>query len=117
MISYKGYDSQVITMPKSAADIKPGDAVTIAQDGTVILATNSQNIIGICTTVRGEYIGVQTEGYVEARYVSTAPKCGFVEFIGDGKGAVQIAATSAQKGVFSKVLTVDTSNKIVGFIL
>lgn len=116
MISYKGYDTQVITIHKSSDNLQAGEAVYIDLNGNAARPTSGVHFVGVCCAVRGENVSVQTEGYVEAEYTGTAPTHGFVQLVADGNGKIKVN-NSDPKCIYRKVLTVDTENNIVGFIL
>ncbi len=117
MISYNGYDTQMLTMQKSSASMQIGDLVTVNADGYAVTAVSGKPFIGICTAVRGEYVSVQTEGYTQASYTGTAPGYGFVNLVSNGGNAVKVNTDESVAGVFRRVMMVDTESKTVGFIL
>lgn len=112
-MTYKGYNEKIITLQKDG-DVKVGDPVSL-NSGNATPATSDSPFIGICKSVRGEFCGIQTDGYVESEYTGSAPSYGYVKLACAGTGKVKVKADADTN--YSKVVMVDTENKIVGFIL
>ena len=113
-ISYNGYNTHVLTM-EANENITVGKPVCQDSDGDLIPAPNDKSPIGVCVYKRGELAGIQTDGYVELPYSGNAPGYGYAKLYGNGTGGVLV--TTAAAATAFKVLKVDTTNGIVGFIL
>lgn len=113
-ISYRGFNSSALTF-KSEAEFAKGDPVTINIQGRCVASTNGDAFVGICVSVRGELITTQMEGYVEVSYSGSAPGYGWTRLCADGNGGVK--STDDATRPFFRVISVDTKNKTVGFIL
>lgn len=112
-ISYRGFNSSALTF-ESDAEFKKGDPVAISAAGACSPAEEDDLFIGICVSVRGNLITVQMEGYVEVPYSGTAPECGWGLLCADGDGGVAVSEGTA---AVYRIISVDTVNKTVGFIL
>ena len=114
-ISFNGYKTEVLTFENENAEISY--PVTVNSASRSIKASAESNFIGVCVTERNDLAGVQTDGYVELHYSSTAPGTGMVYLVADGNGGVKVPSSSSNAMKAYKVLKVDTVNKTVGFIL
>lgn len=115
MISYNGFNSKTITMTKNSEENLLGKIITVNSDNAAIAPKNAE-FIGVCVSDNGDYIGVQVEGYVECPYTGTLGECGWVHLVSNGTNEVT-TATAAAGSVMRRVMNIDSSNKIVGFIL
>lgn len=112
MISYNGFNSQHITMPGSIAET--GIVVKFDEHGCVN-ANTGDVFDGVCVKSDDTYSSVQVEGYIECKYTGTAPGYGYKNLVASTNGAVKVGTDA--NGPMRRVLKVDTTNKIVGFIL
>ena len=113
-ISFKGYNTSTLTF-EAGENIAVGAPVVLDENGKADLVAEDDNFIGVCTAVKGSWASVQTDGYVEAEYSGDAPDLGYVILLAGDDGT--IAAGGEDGVIYYKVLKVDTTNKIVGFIL
>ena len=115
-ISYNGFDNKVIAM-ESSSNIANGALVTIASTGKCTQCTANQEFIGVAVCKRDSVVSVQVGGYVECKYTGTAPSKGYTRLKASAATTV-VAASNDDYGINKyKVLKVDETNKIVGFIL
>lgn len=110
--SYLGYEKKILTMPASG-NVTQGAAVTMTANGAALPAANT-DFIGVVDSVNKTFAGVQTEGYVECRYTGTAPTLGVCGLMADSLGYVTASADAQRK---YRVLKLDTSRRLIGFIL
>lgn len=113
-ISYNGYNSSTLTF-EAGSGLTAGAPVTLNSDGQAVCASADDYFIGVCTAVREGWASVQTDGYVEVKYSGTAPSKGVGALV---TGANKTVAKGGEGDVaLYKILNVDTTNSIVGFIL
>lgn len=114
-ISFEGYNENCLTFNKAEGSaIKKGDFVSISANGTVTTAIADSDIIGYCTDVDGDYVTVQTQGYIKAELASgEVIALGYTSLTTDTNQKITASAT-ARKVL---VTDVDTSAKTIGFIL
>ena len=112
-ISFKGYNTSTLTFP-AASSLAAGMPVTVNSDGAAAPASAEQDFIGICTAIREGWASVQTDGYVESVYSGDAPTLGMCALTTASGNKI---AAADEGGIPYKVLSVDTVNKTVGFIL
>ena len=113
-ISYNGYNSSTLTF-EADDELTVGAPVTVDTDGKAVTAAQGEYFIGICTAIRGGWASVQTDGYVEAEYTGDAPSYGIYPIIAGANG--KVAAGNDTSLIPYKILKIDETNKIVGFIL
>lgn len=111
-ISFNGIGRQMLTF--YATGVTASSPVKMVSSQTVSNCAVSNDFIGVAINCRGEFAGVQTEGYVEMPYTGTAPVLGFTGLTANGSGGVKADTAAAKK---YKVITVDTAKKLVGFII
>lgn len=109
--SYKGFNNQILTFKKGTA-LEVNKLATMGSDGTAVTATNK--FIGVVDSIRGEVVGIQLEGYVEVSYSGTTPTFGRAALKADSNGSVSVETSGTS---YYTVIHIDTTNKIVGFIL
>lgn len=114
MLNYNGFNVNIITMQGDKDTQLNHKAVKVANDGTVALAAKDEDFIGYCVSDKDAVKGVQMQGYMEAEYSGTISKLGWIHLVSNGDGKV-CASTSA--GPMYRVIKLDTTNKVVGFIL
>ncbi len=109
-ISFKGFNSKALTLPCSE-DVQVGDVVVINQTGICVKANESDNFIGICLAKRGNNAAVQVTGYAELPF--TGELVYGVDFLAaNGDNGV----ASADNGVYCRIIKIDNTNNIAGFI-
>jgi hypothetical protein len=113
-VSFNGYKNNVITFETDGCAL--GYPVDLGSSGKVTNATNGCDFIGICTAINGNYVSVQTDGYIEMKYSGTAPSYGLSGLVCAEGGKVNGADATAKAKTYL-IVKVDKTNKIVGFIL
>ncbi|MBR2315245.1 MAG: hypothetical protein IKA56_01245 [Clostridia bacterium] len=114
-ISFEGYNENCLTFNKAEGSaIKKGDFVSLAGNGTVTTAVANSDIIGYCTDVDGDYVTVQTQGYIKATLGSgDSVALGYTSLTTDANQKI-INSSTARKVL---VVDVDIPGKTIGFIL
>jgi|GEM_PF-3408747 len=115
-VSYKGIRKpELITFKADglvAADV--GLAVNVTAEMTVSKAGDGETFIGILSEVFTDgYCSVRTGGVFEAAYSGSDPAYGQQLVTADADGKLKVAAG----GIPVQVLSVDTVNKLIRFIL
>lgn len=113
-VSFNGYKNNVLTFENGGALL--GYPVTINSEGKVINAASGSEFIGICTNTNGDYVSVQTDGYIEMGYNGTVPSYGLCGFVASSLGKILSADPTVKANTYV-VVKVDEANSIVGFIL
>ncbi|MBR3148965.1 MAG: hypothetical protein IKF64_02255 [Eubacterium sp.] len=113
-ISYKGYNAGTLTF-KAGTGLQVGYPVKINSDGEAVPASNNDDFIGVCTAVRDIWASVQTDGYIEMPYSGTLSAASYSTLVSDADHKVK-ANSEAGARVY-KLISLDTTNKTVGFIL
>ena len=111
-IKFNGIANEVVTF-KSAAAQTAGTPVKMSSSETVAKAANGDVFFGFPVNFSNGLQGVQIKGYVEAEYTGTAPTVGYVKLVSNGSGV----KVDAQNGREYLVVSVNTTDKIVGFFL
>ena len=114
-ISFKGYGENVLTFQASLTNV--GVPVIINGNYMVSSAPAEKDFVGITCSADGKYTGVIMNGYVEVPYTGGAPAFGYVNLVANGSGGVKVPASATSSNHIVRVIKVDTSNNIVGFIL
>lgn len=114
-ISFKGYGENVLTFNSKASKI--GVPVRIDEDREVREASAENDFIGVTSSIDGKMAGVIMDGYVELPYTGNKPTYSYCYLVANGSGGVKMPASGTTSNHIVRVLTVDTENKIVGFIL
>lgn len=115
MLSYNGFNTKVITMPKSTEDELLGKAINVGTDGNAIAATKNGEFIGICVGDHGDYACVQVEGYIESKYTGTVSSLGWAHIVAGDGNAVAISTTAGTP--MRRIMRNDATNKVIGYIL
>lgn len=111
-ISLNGYDVNCITLRKLGEEPVLGP-IDIKEQKIASAATSGTNIHAVAVANRGDYVTVQTTGYVELPYSGSAPALGVTKIACNGMGGVSVSTASTDH----LIVTVDTKNKKVGFII
>jgi len=113
-ISFNGYNDNSATF-EITGTVATGDVVKMTANNKVTNCVAGNDFCGVlkCTESDG-FATVQLSGYVESTYTETAPTVGYCTLAGNGTGGVKVASTGGRSHL---VLNVDTSSKIVGFLL
>ncbi len=114
-ISFEGYNENSLTFNKAEGSaIKKGDFVAVSANGTVTVAAENGDIIGYCADVDGDYVTVQTQGYIKATLGSgDGVALGYTSLTTNANQEI-ISSTTARKVL---VVDVDIPGRTVGFIL
>lgn len=111
-ISFNGIETKVITF--YGPNVNVGDLVIIKQNYTVEKCADGDEFIGIVISKRGEYVGVQTSGYIEISSMASSVPYGYVTMTSTGSNGIQKSDTAVKAHL---VVKKDTTRDIVGFIL
>lgn len=116
MLNYNGFNTKVITISKAKNDDNLlGKAVKLDAHGALVACEKNDDFIGICVGDRGDYASVQAEGYIQCEYTGTISSYGWSKLVcGDGG---KVAASSTASSPVRRIMTIDATNKTVGFIL
>lgn len=112
--TYRGYGKNVLTFRKGE-NPTIGSPVKMVYNNQITDAGDGEEIFGICTSIRNNYCGVQIEGYVELPYTGTKPNYHHSKIVSNGEGGVKVSTASSVAE--HKIIKVDETNKICGFIL
>jgi hypothetical protein len=115
MVSLNGFNTQTVTAQSTADDLAINTPVSYDADGNVGATATGKEFTGICVAVHDKYASVQLEGYIEVNYSGSNPGVGMVHLVADGAGAVKADSTST--GALRRVVRVDTTNKVIGFLV
>lgn len=115
-VSFEGVNEQVLSF-KSASltdGALEGKFIKMSDNFTVAACAATNAFAGMCIHDEGGFADVMTHGYVECTYTGeTAPAVGYAILNCASATTVQAAETGREV----LVLKVDTTNKIVGFIM
>lgn len=111
-VSYKGFNENVLSFKTELTEA--GCPVQISTSNEVRKASKGQDFIGVLISTDGVIGAVQLEGYVELEYTGTTPTLGFCGLVSNGNNGVEVSTTTKH---IVRVIRLDTSKKIVGFIL
>lgn len=114
-ISFEGYNENCLTFNKAEGSaIKKGDFVSLSANGTVTAAAANGDIIGCCADVDGDYVTVQTQGYIKATLGSgDSIALGYTSLTTNANQEI-ITSSTARKVL---VVDVDIPGRTIGFIL
>ncbi|HHU23030.1 MAG TPA: hypothetical protein GXZ52_06425 [Clostridiales bacterium] len=134
-VSFEGIGETVATFYNSGASgAEKGAPVKLSANGEVCKCAAGENFAGVAISVNGGFAAVQTAGYVRLPYSGdVAPQVGRQHLVTDGLGGVMVDAGTADKvsigdtdyptgtisytGESYLVLDVDTSDRLVGFMM
>ncbi len=111
-ISYEGIGQTCVTLRKKNT-VTNGCVCAMAENNCVGISEEDENIIGIAAAVKGDYVSLIVSGIVTVPYSGTAPGVGICPLAGDGSGNVKYST----EGINYRVLSIDTKNRTVTFIL
>ncbi len=87
----------------------------LSASGTVCDAASGNVFCGVISTIRDGCCSMLHQGFVELVYTgTTAPSLGYSKLVADGSGGVKVDTTNGREYL---VLTLDTTDKIVGIYL
>ncbi len=110
--SIKGYGENTATL-KTTGLVCTGHTVKMADNLIVSPCEAGDDFIGVATSTRDGYAGVQIDGYVNIDFTGTAPTLGWCGLVSDGKGGIS-ADSNGRKYL---VVEVDAINNKAGIIL
>lgn len=114
-IAFDGFMQECITFNSALASTDELKPVKISASSTVALSADTQQIHGKAIKVEKDgAVTVQLKGYVEFTYSGTGPAVGYAKLAADGTGKVKVDATNGREFL---VMKVDTTAKVVGFLL
>lgn len=111
-INFEGLGEQKVTFAAANGTAK-GTVCKLSANNTVAGCTAGDVFFGVVESVRGGKAAVITEGYAEVGYTGTAPSLGYNILAANGSGGVK----GAENGRDCLVVSVDTTNKIIGMFL
>ncbi len=110
--AFHGLGQEFITYQTTAEAADAGKVCKPSGDGMAAVCASGEEFFGVISHVRDGAAGVQTAGYVELAYTGTAPSVGWTGLVANGTGGVKTG-----DGHEFLVISVDTTNMIVGFWL
>lgn len=116
-VSFKGAGELVVTFYNNQEKpVKEGDPVKLTANGEITPAASGERFMGVALKVNGDYAACRINGFCEMPFTGAAPKIGYGSLAADGQGGVKTVTTAAGTGEVL-ILTVDSADKSVGFIL
>ena len=115
-VSFEGVNEQVLSFKSATGDSAAVKGCFAAMSGnfTVALADEDDIFVGMCIKCADGFADIMTHGYIECAYTgTTAPTVGYNLLACADEETVEVA----EAGREVLVLKVDTTNKIVGFIM
>lgn len=114
-IAFDGIGALHVTFASALTSDDEGKPVKVSADKTVALAADDNPVHGKAIKVAKDgTVTVQLKGYIEFPYTgTTAPTVGYAKLVSDGTG-VKVDGTNGREFL---VVSVDTTNKIVGLFL
>ena len=111
-IHFEGLGERKMTFTAASSAAK-GIVCKLSANNTAAGCSAGDVFFGVVESVRGGKAAVITEGYAEVGYTGTAPSLGYNILAANGSGGVK----GAESGKNCLVVSVDTTNKIVGMFL
>lgn len=99
----------------SLTETSKNKPVKIGAGNVAALCADGDEIIGLCETVDNSVVGVKLAGICECTYTGSDPAIGRSKLVADGAGTVKVDGGSSHPSLL--VIAVDTTNKLVTFIL
>ena len=113
-ISFNGYNDNSATFEITGA-VATGEVVKMSANNKVTSCVAGNEFCGVLNHTESDgFATIQLSGYAQVAYTETAPTVGYSTLAGNGTGGVKVASTGGRSHL---VLNVDTSLKIVGFLL
>ncbi|MFI3140763.1 MAG: hypothetical protein R3Y27_00470 [Clostridia bacterium] len=113
-ISLQGFGQKTATFSTTTADLVVGEPVIMASNNTVKRATLGKLLVGVVTSICGDYVSVALKGAVTVPYSDSAPTLGVCSLSCDGDGGVEV---DLEPLIYYRVLEVDSTNNTVTFLL
>ncbi len=113
-ISFNGFNEKAATL-EFTGTIANGDVVKMSANNKVAACVADNDFCGVLKQGESDsFATVQLCGYAEVPYTGTAPTVGYSTLAGNGTGGVKVVTTGGKSHL---VLNVDTTAKVVGFLL
>lgn len=113
-VSFEGIGENIVTFYNSSSNpAAAGGPVKMSGNCEVAACSAGERFFGVAVAGDNEFTAVQTKGYVEMPYTGAAPVVGFGKLAADAAGGVQTAETGGE----FLIVDVDTTNRVIGFIL
>jgi len=114
-VSFEGAGEMLLSFlnASGASAAESGNLVKMSANNTVAVCADDDRFCGVCIHADSANADVQLKGYVELEYTGTAPTVGYSKLLASAAGKVKADSDGAE----FLVLKVDTTNKIVGFIM
>lgn len=111
-VSFNGFNEKALTF-KTESAVETGYPVMMSGSDTVAACESGDVFCGVAVHSEGKYVSVQLAGAVTMSYSGTAPEAGYETLTAGADGSV----TAASGGREYLVLSVDTVNKKVTFVI
>ena len=113
-VSFEGIGENIVTFYNSKTSGAAADApVKMSGACETAKCADGERFFGVAVAGDTEFAAVQVEGYVELPYSGAEPAVGFGKLAANGAGGVK----AAEAGGEFLIIDVDTTNKVVGFML
>lgn len=112
-ISYDGIGKVVATF-ECFSNVEVGDLVVVSQNKKVAKAMAGNQIVGVCVSKNGDYVGVQIKGAITMPYNSTVP-VGYVGVVADENNKIKYNPDA--NALKFLVVETDTKKKFATFII
>lgn len=117
-ISFEGFNEKVLTFEKDTGAVAAGDPVKISGNGKVSKCSTGEKFCGFAVSVRDNLVGVQISGYREVDYTEGSelddPEISLGYSTVTAGANDSLAAATAGNTIM--VVSMDTTNKVMGFI-
>lgn len=114
-INLKGYGVGYVTCKGAqGAEFGENEPIKFTANYTVGRGAAGDEIVGVASGRRGEYVLVQLSGVCTMPYSGTAPTVGLRALVCDGSGGAKLGAAGDRKLL---VTAVDTANRTIEVIL
>ena len=112
--SFEGIGENIVTFYNSkTSGAAAGMPVKMSGPCEAAKCADGERFFGVAVAGDTEFAAVQVEGYVELPYSGTEPAVGFGKLAANGAGGIKTAETGGE----FLIIDVDTTNKVVGFML
>ena len=116
-VSFNGLLDAVATF-ETRTTVNKGDLVMMTSSGIVASCSEGQAPIGIAVGVEDDgCVAVQLKGYIEAEYTGISPTVGYGSVVAGTDSTKLAVAGDEETGADVLIVTVDSTNQIMGIIL
>lgn len=113
-VSFEGIGENIVTFYNSkTSGAMAGTPVKMGGACEAAKCADGERFFGVAVAGDMEFAAVQTKGYVELPYSGPEPAVGFGKLAASGTDGVKTAETGGE----FLIIDVDTTNKVVGFML